>query len=129
MRLDQLERHNNIHRVFAESIRKEFTRIWGRPLSAEETDTIDSSVLCRSFMSLEMDELRLSKASDLAQADETFSSLVKSVAEHRRQVHQALIDAAARLGILRVGAEDRNLLVVENELLHAAQSQAAKPAR
>lgn len=82
MKKSDLQRKAEIHRAYSNVLQAHLVRLWGRNLSEEERNTVQSATLCCSYMGLESSERRLSHAMSSEQATEEFGFLKSEV--HRR---------------------------------------------
>jgi len=74
------------HDAFARAIRDELTRLWQRPLTAQEINIVADGTLCQSFMSLESIVNGLHVANTPERADEEFQFIRTQVDAHRQDV-------------------------------------------
>jgi len=114
-----VKRNIQIHRVIANELLVQFSRIWERVLTAEEKDVIESCTLCLSLMRLESILNGLSIITSPEKADENFAYIKSAVESSASEIVEILSSIPGVPREVINGGPSQNLLIFEEAVCHA----------
>ena len=124
LNVSQLEKRVTLHRVFAESFKKQLARLLGDELRPEDLIGIGDSTLCLSFMMLEAVERRLTTCLLESEARQELKFLLDSVEKNGHALLEALNNAALGAGFSQEYREDKGFLEYEEMILQKMKGSA-----
>jgi hypothetical protein len=104
-------------RAYLNVLQEHLVRLWGRSLSEEESNIVQSTTLCCSYMSLEASDRGLSSASSSEQATEEFEFMKSHVGRNSDAVAAEIQQALSGLHAAKQRSAFPNLLAWEEALL------------